>query len=113
MKKGNSLLKTTISAVLLIVAIVVAVEVASFIFLYINNKNVDIKEGLQRTLISDARLHDLPAHERSHKYMRQHMLHPYLGYVRNPRIVTHRFNDVTVDEPVNEFGFFHDFYPLF
>lgn len=106
MKKGNSLLKTAINSVLLIVAIVVAIEIASFAFLYINNRNVDIKEGLQRTLITDARLHDVPVHERSLKYMRQQMLHPYLGYVRNPRIVSHRFNDVTIDEPVNDFGFF-------
>jgi len=38
--------------------------------------------------------------------LRQHILHPYLGFVRNPEIQRHVFNSRVVAEPVNEYGFF-------
>jgi hypothetical protein len=38
--------------------------------------------------------------------MRQHVLHPYLGFVRNPEIRRQVFNFRVVEEPVNEHGFF-------
>ena len=39
-------------------------------------------------------------------YMQQHILHPYLGFVRNPAMPQHEFVERTVPYPVNEFGFF-------
>lgn len=44
--------------------------------------------------------------EPGQEFMRQHVLHPYLGFVRNPELERHVFNSRVVSEPVNEFGFF-------
>ena len=40
------------------------------------------------------------------EFMQQDVLHPYLGFVRNPEIGRHVFNDRVIEEPVNEYGFF-------
>ncbi len=41
-------------------------------------------------------------------YMQQHILHPYLGFVRNPDMPEHQFIDRPVPLPVNDYGFFGD-----
>lgn len=41
-------------------------------------------------------------------YMRQHILHPYLGFVRNPDVKRHEFVERTIPFSVNEMGFFGD-----
>jgi len=52
-----------------------------------------------------------PASDRSDgspSYMRGHVLHPYLGFVRNRDASSHLFNGRPVVLPVNEYGFFGD-----
>ena len=39
-------------------------------------------------------------------WMREHILHPYLGFVRDPGLQRHRVGGLEVGRPVNEFGFF-------
>ena len=40
--------------------------------------------------------------------MQQHILHPYLGFVRNPDVKQHEFVERTIPFSVNEMGFFGD-----
>jgi hypothetical protein len=47
-----------------------------------------------------------PAEPDSPEFLRQHILHPYLGFVRNPDLRRQVFSSRVVEEPVNEFGFF-------
>lgn len=39
-------------------------------------------------------------------WMQDHILHPYLGFVRNPALAEHRLNGIPVHVAVNRYGFF-------
>lgn len=41
-----------------------------------------------------------------HTVAAQHVIHPYLGFVRNSELKKPQLNFIPVNEPVNEFGFF-------
>lgn len=85
----------------------VLTELAAFVFLYQENGDWDSKRRIQSTLyqrsqdsgVESSQIDQLLPH------IRQNILHPFLGFVRNPEIKEHEFNGNIVREPLNDYGF--------
>lgn len=105
----NSFFYAVLVTVLALITLA-AIELVSFIYLYIETGQWDSKKEIQATLHKSAKsqqtIKKVSAKDRSYVGMRDHILHPYLGFVRNFDVELHRFNGFIVDEPVNRYGFF-------
>ncbi len=104
----QKLLKNKVIVYFFITAItLLIIEVGSFTFFYFKYEKSIPKEEIQKTLlpsketIQTAEVEDPPP-----TLMKDHVLHPYLGYVRNYKKQKHIFDEKIVTIPVNSHGFF-------
>ena len=88
----------------IVVVILGTVELASWGILYIND-NFPSRAKIQKTLDSPSKYQGNPTiaftDDQSSSLMRDHILHPYLGFVRNYQKPTHFFNSEIVAVKVN------------
>ena len=105
----QSALRGTAATVTFLVLTIALAELAAFGLLRCSTAALPSRSEIQATLdpparsaaVSQTRDDPLPP-----EFMRQHVLHPYLGFVRNPDLRRHVFTSRVVEEPVNEYGFF-------
>jgi hypothetical protein len=105
----QSALRGTAATVTFLVLTIALAELAAFGLLRCSTAALPSRSEIQATLdppasataVPQARGDPLPP-----EFMRQHVLHPYLGFVRNPDVERHVFSSRIVEEPVNEYGFF-------
>lgn len=86
-----------------------ALEIGSMGYLHIVNGHLPTKEELRSTLdVVDERLEqdDLSVQDTGFDRRHEHVIHPYLGFVRNRDKSRHMFNNRLVQAPINKFGFF-------
>lgn len=86
-----------------------SLELASMGYLYIIDSEGNAKERIRVTLDAlqkSDKTGTASQPSREPAWMREHILHPYLGFVRNYNKQRHIFNRFVIHEPVNEYGFF-------
>jgi hypothetical protein len=92
---------------LLLVVTLVLAELAAFVFLFRVNGDWDSKRRLQSTLYQATESSGIEAKgfDQFVAHVQPHILHPFLGFVRNPELKEHEFNGRIVREPLNDYGF--------
>jgi hypothetical protein len=92
---------------LLLAATLVWAELTAFAFLHYVNGDWDFKRRIQSTLYQHAEFSGVEASgiDQFVPHVQPHILHPFLGFVRNPEIKEHEFNERIVREPLNDYGF--------
>lgn len=92
---------------LIITISLIIIEVGSFSFFYLKYGKPIPKEEIQKTLLpSNESVQTAEVEDPPPTLMKDHVLHPYLGYVRNHKKSKHIFNEQVVKIPVNSHGFF-------
>jgi len=96
---------------ILLIFFVAILEASSFAFYYFRygvNRSDIIRTlyGAETKLID--KIKQVAIRDTTPEWMRDHVLHPYLGFVRNYDTKQHIFAGVVIDDTVNEFGFFGD-----
>jgi hypothetical protein len=101
-------LKTKAVVCFLIITIaLIIIEVGSFSFFYIKYGKSIPKEEIHKTLLpSNETIQTAEVEDPPPTLMKDHVLHPYLGYVRNHKKSQHIFDEKVVKIPVNTHGFF-------
>ena len=102
-------LRGTAAAVRFLVLVIALAELAAWVLLRLSIGALPSRSEIQASLApreGSSLERQTPGEPRPPEYMRQHVLHPYLGFVRNPEIQRPVFNSRVVSEPVNEYGFF-------
>jgi len=102
-------LRGTAAALTFLLLTIALAELAAWVLLRLSIGAVPSRAEIQASLASPARSASgphTPGEPASPEFMRQHILHPYLGFVRNPAVQHHVFSSRPVAEPVNEHGFF-------
>ena len=104
--------KKLLFPILLLAVFTIALEgVGIVVLLVLNGRWVSPREVVS-DLVGDADplegLEHTWANGQATSYMQQHILHPYLGFVRNPEVKQHEFIERTLPFSVNDFGFFGD-----
>jgi hypothetical protein len=99
-----------LSLLFVCVVSVLLLEAIGYAYLRFSNSEADFKAKIQRTLVTAdskdiAVSQGMPGPDVPDA-LTEHMLHPYLGFVRNPDLSRHVFNRLVVKSPVNEYGFF-------
>jgi len=102
-------LRSTAATVAFLVPTIALIELAAWILLQSSITTLPSRSEIQASLDRPER--PAPGPQTPGKwilpeFMQQHILHPYLGFVRNPDVQRHVFNERPVEEPVNQFGFF-------
>jgi hypothetical protein len=103
------MLKKVLTIVVIFLGIISLIELGAYGFFYIKYGQLIPREKIQSTLVplieteeiflqSNAGINDMDVNE--------HVLHPYLGFVRNFRKKRHLFDERIIQAPVNKFGFF-------
>ncbi len=105
----HAALRGTATSVILLLLTIALAELAASVLLCCSITTLPSRSEIQATL--DAPLGSVPVprprRDSPHpEFLRQHVLHPFLGFVRNPDIDRHVFSSRAVAEPVNEHGFF-------
>ncbi len=107
MGKARSSIERPALLFLSVLLVWIAGEVLSLPLLYVLTGRWYPRSELRATLNEKPSPERLPAAgEQGPGYMTEHVLHPYVGFVRNPELVHHVFNDRVVTKEVNRYGFF-------
>jgi len=107
--RAQSALRKTAAAIAFLGATIALVELAAWFLLRSSITALPSRSEIQATLDPPASSGTLPQPSGERilpGFMQQHVLHPFLGFVRNPDVQRHVFNGRVVEEPVNEYGFF-------
>jgi len=102
-------LRGTAATVTFLVLTIALAELAAWVLLRCSIATLPSRSEIQASLDPPARSvagPQTPGEPRPPEFLRQHILHPYLGFVRNPDVQRHVFSSRVVEEPVNEYGFF-------
>jgi len=95
---------------------IILLELGSWLFLSVAGESWPSRAEIQRSLLTTVRskaAQTVPAIDRGNQsWLQDHVLHPYLGFVRNYQQRRHTFNGYIVDVPVNDYGFFGDLPPV-
>lgn len=105
----QSALRRTAAAVTFLVITIALAELAAGVLLRFSITTLPSRSEIQASLVSPESSETVPRTPGEGiipEFMQQHILHPYLGFVRNPDVARHIFSSRVVDEPVNEYGFF-------
>jgi len=105
----ESALRRTASAAIFLLVTVALAELSAWVLLSCSITTLPSRSEIQASLDPPASPEpgpQTPGERILPGFMQQHVLHPYLGFVRNPDIQRHVFSSRVVDEPVNEYGFF-------
>lgn len=107
---------TVILVVLILLAFLALLELGGFLFLSLAGESWPSRAEIQRSLLPATgtnAVRTVKALDRGNQsWMQNHVLHPYLGFVRNYQQRRHIFNGYVVDLPVNDYGFFGDLPPV-
>ena len=107
--KERKLLSHYLLLILLVPLItIILLELTSLVWLYFLNDRRISRAEIQRTL-AQSKIKDhkgIVLRDSSPVWMRTHVLHPYLGFVRNYDHKQNVFNGYVIKDPVNKFGFF-------
>ena len=99
-----------IFTIILLVGTFLLAELVSFVFISVHLSGIRSRREILNTL-------DIPSRQGSNdgiqvteqqqpSWMQSHVLHPYVGFVRNNALPRQVFNNRIIDLPVNEYGFF-------
>jgi len=105
----QSALRRTAATVTFVLLTVALAEVGSCVLLRSSLTTLPSRSEIQASLEPPERSEAGPATPDRRllpEPIQQDILHPYLGFVRNPAIGRQVFNDRVIEEPVNEYGFF-------
>jgi hypothetical protein len=105
----QSLLRGAMATATFLVLTIVLAELVAWVLLRASITRLPSRSEIEASLDptpSSATAPQVRGDSPPQEFLRQHVLHPYLGFVRNPDVQRHVFNARPVKEPVNEFGFF-------
>lgn len=103
------MLKKVLTIFAVFLGIIFLVELGAYGFFYIKYEKSIPRKEIQSTLVSLGELREVSLQDYVHindMDINEHVLHPYLGFVRNFRKKRHIFDERIIQTPVNKFGFF-------
>ncbi len=103
------MLKKTLSFLAISLGVIFFVELGAYGFFYVKYDQIIPRKDIQSTLFLEKETEEF--HLKNDVYINdmdvnEHVLHPYLGFVRNFRKKRHIFDERIIQAPVNVFGFF-------
>jgi hypothetical protein len=107
--RAQSALRKTAAAVAFLVVTIALAELVAWVLLRTSITALPSRSEIQASLEPPANSETFPRPSEERilpGFMQQHVLHPFLGFVRNPDVQRQVFNGRVVEEPVNEYGFF-------
>ena len=110
MIKKRKILFYTIFTVLLLVGTLMLAELTGLVLISFHISDIPSRSEIRKTLdirSVQRREGDIyVSEEQLPSWMQPHILHPYLGFVRNHMLPRQVFNNRVINVPVNEYGFF-------
>ncbi len=103
------MLKKTLSILVVSLVTIVVVELGAYGFFYLKYGRPLPREDIQSSLIPSRESKEFQLQTKTGLFetnIREHILHPYLGFIRDFRKERHVFDDRIVQTTINPFGFF-------